>query len=155
MKIEFIEVKDNEEKSDLCRKVLDDLPLWFGIPEANDEYCEGVKKHRFIKICYENEAIGFASVKVNNELVAELYVLGILTKYHRKSIGVRLLEYIEQDLRNNGFQYLEVKTLDESKESEEYRRTRLFYQKTGFIPFDVLYNEWGSDNPCLIMLKKL
>ena len=155
MNINFIIVTNNEEKSDLCRKVLNDLPLWFGIPEANDEYCAGVKKHRFVKICYENQDIGFASIKVNNELVAELYVMGIMAKYHRKNIGIKLIDHIESDLRNNGFQYLEVKTLDESKESEEYRRTRLFYQKAGFIPFDVLYNEWGKENPCLIMLKKL
>jgi ribosomal protein S18 acetylase RimI-like enzyme len=155
LKIEFIKVDDNEEKSNLCRKVLDDLPLWFGIPESNDEYCKGVKKHKLIKICYDNEDIGFASIKINNELVAEIYVMGILTKYHRNNIGTKLIEYVESDLRKHGFQYLEVKTLDESKESEEYRRTRLFYEKAGFIPFDVLYNEWGSDNPCLIMMKKL
>ena len=65
------------------------------------------------------------------------------------------MEYIYKELKEKKIQYLEVKTLDKSRESEEYKKTRMFYKKMGFIPFDVLENEWGKENPCLIMLKDL
>lgn len=155
MNIEFIKIDNQKEKSEICNIVLQDLPLWFGIPEANHAYCEGVKKHGFIKIVSQDKLVGFCSVKENNEFVAEIYVMGILEKYHRKGIGKQLFSYIEDELQKKDFLYLEVKTLDESRESYEYMKTRLFYKSVGFFPLDVLENEWGKDNPCLIMIKKL
>jgi len=155
MDIKFKKVLDSEEKTQICRKVLEDLPMWFGIPESTNEYCENVTQYKFIALCDAEEEIGFASIKENSEYVSELYVLGILRKYHRKGIGKLLMEYIYKELKERKIHYLEVKTLDESRESEEYQRTRMFYKKMGFIPFDILENEWGKENPCLIMLKDL
>ncbi len=155
MNIEFIKIDDQKEKSEICNIVLNDLPLWFGIPESNRAYCEGVKKHDFIKIVSQDKLVGFCSVKENNINVAEIYVMGILEKYHRKGIGKQLFSFLEDELQKKSFLYLEVKTLDESRESYEYMKTRLFYKSVGFLPLDVLENEWGKDNPCLIMIKKL
>jgi ribosomal protein S18 acetylase RimI-like enzyme len=76
------------------RKVLDDLPLWFGLPESNNEYCEAVKKYCFICISADEKEIGFVSIKENNKYVYELYVLGIMEAYHRKGIGKKVLNYI-------------------------------------------------------------
>jgi len=155
MSIEYIQVKDNTKKSDICYYILKSLPLWFGIPESNNEYCQNVKKHDFYKIGENEKPIGFISLKENNEYVSEIYVMGILPEYHRKGIGKNLIDFASVLAKTNNKSYLEVKTLAADRESEEYRRTRLFYTKTGFIPIDVLYNEWGLDNPCLIMLKPL
>jgi ribosomal protein S18 acetylase RimI-like enzyme len=90
MNIEYIQVKDNTEKSDICNNILKSLPLWFGIPESNNEYCENVKKHDFYKIVENEKPIGFISLKENNEYVSEIYVMGILPEYHRKGIGKNL-----------------------------------------------------------------
>ncbi|MFA7109351.1 MAG: GNAT family N-acetyltransferase [Sphaerochaetaceae bacterium] len=155
MDIQFKKIVDSEEKTRICRKVLEDLPMWFGLPESTNEYCEKVKEYEFVVICNAEEKIGFASIRENSEYVSELFVLGIMEKYHRKGIGKLLMEYLYKELKKKKIQYLEVKTLDESRESEEYKMTRLFYKKMGFIPFDVLENEWGKENPCLIMLKDL
>jgi len=155
MDIKFKKIVSSDEKIRICRKVLEDLPMWFGIPESTNKYCEKVKEYEFIVIYNADEKIGFASIRENSEFVSELYVLGIMKKYHRKGIGKLLMEFLYKKLRERKTQYLEVKTLDESRESEEYKRTRLFYKKMGFIPFDVLENEWGKENPCLIMLKDL
>jgi ribosomal protein S18 acetylase RimI-like enzyme len=155
VEVRFLEVLDASEKSAICRTILERLPHWFGMPEGINAYCEGVKKHSFLKLCEGTDPIGFASVKVNNEHVAEVYVMGILATHHRQGIGTKLMKHIEADLRKRQFQYMEVKTLDESRESEEYRKTRLFYKKVGFVPIDTLYNEWGRENPCLIMIKSL
>lgn len=150
-----VEVSDEAEKSRICRMILTSLPYWFGIQESIDDYCKGVKRHSFLKVSDETKIIGFVSIKINSEYAAELYVLGLLPEYHRKGIGTSLVQDIEADLKKRGFRYLEVKTLDESRESDEYRRTRLFYRKCGFLPIDTLYQEWGMENPCLIMIKSL
>jgi len=155
MEYQFVECDTAETKSRICKKILSDLPIWFGIPEANIEYCENVKRFRMIAVLHKNSEIGFVSIKENSDKVNELYVLGLTKIQHRNGIGTRLLSYIESDLVKRGIEYLEVKTLDESRESEEYRITRLFYIKNGFIKLDVLLNEWGENNPCLIMIKKL
>jgi ribosomal protein S18 acetylase RimI-like enzyme len=155
MSMQLLEVCDASEKSQICKTILMSLPLWFGMQEGIDGYCDGVKNHSFIKVCDGERVVGFASVKINNKYVAEIYVMGLLIEYHRKGIGKTLIEHIEADLRRTKFRYLEVKTLDESRESEEYRRTRMFYVKCGFIPIDTLLHEWGKENPCLLMIKSL
>ncbi len=137
MQYQFVEYLEPEIKSEICKSILEDLPFWFGIPESNAEYCENVRKYRFIAVLHDNCNIGFVSIKMNSEKVHELYVLGLLKNQHRNGIGSKLLRFIEDDLLKNGVEYLEVKTLDESRESEEYKKTRLFYLKNGFIKFDV------------------
>jgi GNAT superfamily N-acetyltransferase len=150
-----LELTEEDKKEKVCRNTLKELPLWFGLPQSNEEYCDKVKLYRFIEILNEGKGIGFVSIKSNNEFVAEIYVMGILPQYHRQGIGTLLMERICIELKRNGYRYLEVKTLDESRESEEYRKTRLFYEKVGFIPLDVVLHEWGEENPCLIMIKAL
>lgn len=152
---EFREIDDPDEKEGICRAVLADLPLWFGLPESNEEYARGVRSYPFTAIFDAGEAIGFASVRRNNEYTAEIYVMGILERRHGRGLGTRLVEELSKRLKAEGIEYLEVKTLDASRESEEYRRTRLFYASVGFRPFETMKELWGEDNPCLIMVKKL
>jgi ribosomal protein S18 acetylase RimI-like enzyme len=155
MKYKFVEYSDSDKKTQLCKKVLDHLPLWFGIEESKQEYCDEVKRYRFIAILLENKEIGFVSLKQNSDKVIELYVLGILEEYHRQGIGSDLLAFIENDLKNKEMEFLEVKTIDEANKSIEYEKTRAFYYKNGFIKLDVLQNEWGEKNPCLVLIKKI
>ena len=110
MELSFIEIVDEIRKYEICRDILADLPLWFGIPESTLEYCLNVKKHRMVGIQYSGKIIGFISIKENNSLVEELYVLGILQEYHRLGIGSKALDYIYNEMRKRGIQYLEVKT---------------------------------------------
>ena len=142
-----------EKKEGICRQILNDLPLWFGIPDSNEAYCKGARNKPFISVILKNQYIGFASLKSNNKYTIEIYVMAILQKYHRMGIGKKLIDKIVKYAKGNHYQYIEVKTLDESRESEEYKKTRLFYVKEGFVPIDVLINEWGPGYPCLIMIK--
>ena len=47
MHIQFEEVHNEDTKSTICRNIISKLPLWFGIPQSNDEYCENVRNIYF------------------------------------------------------------------------------------------------------------
>lgn len=68
--------------------------------------------------------------------------MGVLESHHRKHVGQILLAEAENFLSKNNFQYLQVKTLSESRQNEEYQRTRKFYQKMGFVPVEEFKTTW-------------
>jgi hypothetical protein len=51
--------------------------------------------------------------------------------------------------------FLTVKTLDESRESKSYEKTRKFYLSVGFLPLEVFPLLWDENNPCLFMAKSI
>lgn len=83
MKIEF----DEQNKSEICEKILRSLPLWFGIESAILEYIEDVKKMPMLVARVNSEVIGFLSLNLHNKYTAEIHVMGVLPQFHRKKIG--------------------------------------------------------------------
>lgn len=57
--------------------------------------------------------------------------------------------------REGGAEYLQVKTLGPSRSDERYAATRAFYAALGFRSLEELHTLWNSENPCLIMVKRL
>ena len=78
----IIEITDPAYKSDLCHRVLNDLPQWFGILEANQKYCREVIKYRFFAVFAGEKEVGFAALKKTNAYVTELFVMRLFPKYH-------------------------------------------------------------------------
>lgn len=101
----------------------------------------------------DDDVIGFIAIKIHNKYTAEIYNVGVLEEYHRNGIGSKLLLETENYLKENGYKFLTVKTLDESVEYEPYERTRAFYYKNGFYPIEVFLLYWNEDNPCLLLAK--
>jgi GNAT superfamily N-acetyltransferase len=144
-------VAEPSERSALCRRVLEALPDWFGLPDAVERYVRDVAALPVLAV----EDIGFLALKVHNDTAAEIYVMGVLPEHHRHGIGTALVEDAENLLRVMGVEYLQVKTLGPSEPSEHYARTRRFYEARGFRPLEELTAIWGEENPCLIMVKRL
>jgi GNAT superfamily N-acetyltransferase len=146
-----MQVEEPRERSRICREILAELPRWFGLPESNE--------------CYERDvaelptfAVGddaFLSLKLHSPRAAELYVMAVRPDLHRRGLGTALLEAAEEYLREQGVEYLQVKTLGPSRPSEGYERTRRFYEARGFVPLEELRGVWDNDNPCLILVKRL
>jgi GNAT superfamily N-acetyltransferase len=151
MTIECIE----ENKADICEKVLRSLPGWFGIESAILEYIRDVQTMPMLAAIEEGEVLGFLSLNFHNSFTTEIHVMGVLPEYHRKNIGRALIKAAEDYLRGRSYKYLTVKTLSESRPSEEYDRTRNFYYRVGFVPVEEFKTLWGEHNPCLFMLKSL
>ena len=153
--VEIREMFDSNDKSNICDTILRALPNWFGNELAIIAYAEKVKTMPFYTAHDENSPIGFVAVKVHNSYTAEVCVMGILKDYHRQGIGKRLIKCCEIYCKNNGMDFLTVKTLDESSGSKSYERTRLFYLSIGFKPLEVFPLFWDKDNPCLFLVKNI
>ena len=146
-----VEVEVPAERSRICERVLRDLPDWFGFGDVNAAYVRDVAG-------LPTFAVGddaFLALKVHNPRAAELYVLGVRRRRHRQGLGTALLAAAEAYLRARDVEYLQVKTLGPSYPDEGYERTRRFYEARGFVPLEEIHGLWDTDNPCLLMVKRL
>lgn len=148
-------IENDELKSMITDNILHQLSKWFGVEESIAEYIRGVKGKVFHAVYEGNDVIGFICLKSNNQYTVEIYVMGILEKYHRNGIGKKLVNIAELYAKNNNYKFFMVKTLGESSDYEYYRRTRDFYKSVGFYPLDEIKEIWNEKNPCLIMVKNI
>ena len=153
--MKIIEIANNDLKQEICRNVLRDLPEWFGIEEATEYYINAVTKYPFIAVYIDNEAIGFYSLREENSDTLDMYVLGIKKKYHHQGIGTKLQSYVEEYAKTKGYKYLMVLTLSSSHKDLNYKLTRDFYHKYGFVDIFESNKIWDESNPTQIMIKKI
>lgn len=60
--LKIIKTQVSELNKQICNKILNDLPEWFGIPESLTEYCN-LSCQRPFRIAYEEEnPVGFISI---------------------------------------------------------------------------------------------
>ena len=148
-------IKIETSKSEITEKILRALPEWFGIESAILNYINDVKPLPFWKAVVENNSVGFLAIMEHFPKSAEIYVMGLLKEYHRQGVGKLMIESTEKYLKQNGFEYLQVKTLSDSHPDRNYAKTRKFYQSIGFQPLEEFKTLWGEANPALLMIKKL
>ncbi len=146
-------IRDEDQKSLICEGVLRQLPSWFGVEESIKEYIEISREMPFYAAYSNEKPVGFVAVKNHNQYTAEVYVMGVLQEYHRMGIGKRLINICVDYCSDNGIEFLTVKTLDGSRVSKSYEKTRLFYLSMGFRPLEVFKTLWDENNPCLFMAK--
>ncbi len=145
-----------KHKGKICNDILRVLPDWFAVEKSIQKYVKDVKKLPMFICKTNNEVVGFLALKIHNPFTAEVYVMGVLPKFHRQNIGSQLLEKAEIYLRQRKIEFLTIKTLSSSEPYKPYKKTRLFYTRCGFKPVeDFGAKIWGKNNPCLLMLKKL
>ena len=145
----------DEQKSALCRRILESLPAWFGIPAAIERYVTEVEALPMYAVHEGGEPVGVLSLKEHSSAAAEIHVMGVLPSRHRKGLGTALVRAAENHARRRGLRFLTVKTLSPARENAEYARTREFYGAVGFLPLEEFPDLWGGANPCLMMAKAL
>lgn len=155
MKADILEICDSTEKSAICDRILHSLPEWFGVERSILEYVEKVGAMPFYAATADGDTVGFVALLEHNRYTAEICVMGILQKYHRMGIGRALVRQCIDKNRADDREFLTVKTLDSSAASEEYARTRLFYESMGFRPLEVFPTVWDEANPCLFLAMHL
>ncbi len=147
------EIHDEEEKRQIAAGILEALPEWFGIPEAVREYINGCVERPFFAATDGMKPVGFISMKENNQYTVEIYVMGVLPDYQGQGIGKALFNKAYRWAREQGYEYMQVKTLDESHPDINYAKTRSFYFSVGFRPLECIPELWSKENPCLIMVQ--
>ncbi len=139
----------------ICNELLRSLPLWFGIESAIQRYVSDVEGLTTFVAYIDDKPLGLVSIKAHNEYTAEVYVMAVHPKFHRRGIGRLLVEKTESHLKGLNYEYLSVKTLSPSRPNKEYEQTRAFYLAMGFKPVEEFKTLWGEANPCLLMIKAL
>ncbi len=151
--IRIAEVLLPETREEICRRILADLPEWFGIPEAVEEYIRGSREKYMAAVREGDEYVGFISLHEHNRSTAEIFVMGILKRCQRRGYGKGLIEKCEESLKERNFVFLTVKTLSSAHHDVNYARTRRFYSSMGFLPLEEFPRLWGKENPCLMLAK--
>jgi GNAT superfamily N-acetyltransferase len=142
-------------ESEAVRQVLEDLPEWFGRPDANEAYVAAAASlPAVLAVTPDGECIGVLLVEQHFPATAEIHLMAVKARWHRRGVGRALLARVEADLHATGTRMLTVKTLGRAHPDEGYRRTRLFYEGTGFLPLEEFENLWPG-TPCLFLAKPL
>ena len=152
--MEVREITAAEEKQRIARLILESLPDWFGIPDAREEYIEKSVKQPFFAAFDGENAVGFLYLAETGRDTAELYVMGVLKEYHRRSVGKALFAAAKQRAQELGYSFLQVKTVQMGK-YPEYDATNRFYLALGFCEFEVFPTLWDEWNPCQIYVMSL
>ncbi|MFS0702957.1 GNAT family N-acetyltransferase [Cellulomonas sp. 179-A 9B4 NHS] len=140
---------------DAVRTILEDLPQWFGRPDATEAYVTAADTlPNYVAITPAGEQIGVVLIEQHFPETAEIHLMAVKRAWHRQGVGKALLTEVEGDLLSRGTRMLTVKTLGEADPDEGYRRTRLFYGDQGFVRLEELPDLWPG-TPCLFMAKLL
>ena len=147
-------VPDAETKRGIARSILEALPEWFGIPEAREAYIRESADQIMVASKDDGTVNGFLCLKKTGMDTVEIAVMGVLKEYHRKGIGTKLFEAAKAIAAEQGYAFMQVKTVQMGR-YEEYDHTNRFYLSLGFKEFEVFPTLWDEWNPCQIYVMSL
>jgi len=146
-------IADKDLKTNITLEIMNSLPKWFSPPEDILKKSVAHRDMPFFAAFDGSKVIGFVALKVHNQYTVEMYNIGVLEAYHWQGVGHAMLMAVERFVKENGYKFITVKTLDASAQYEPYERTRAFSFKNGFYPLEVFPLFWNKDNPCLFLAK--
>lgn len=147
--MEVIRIEEDREKQRIAESILEVLPEWFGIPEARAEYVRESAGKIFLCAMEQDEPAGFLYLKETGKDTLEIAVLGVRKEFHRRGIGKALFERAKAIAKENGYSFLQVKTVQMGK-YESYDATNRFYRAVGFKELEVFPTLWDPWNPCQV-----
>lgn len=147
-------ITDAREKVAICRYILESLPSWFGIEEAREEYIRSSAEQPFFAYMDGETPVGFLCLKETGRDTVELAVMGVLPEHHRQGIGTILFSRAKNFALNQGYSFLQVKTVQMGR-YDEYDKTNRFYLSLGFKEFEVFPTLWDKCNPCQVYVMAL
>jgi GNAT superfamily N-acetyltransferase len=136
-----------------CRAILDELPEWFGIPEAVDDYVTAADAHPSVIASVEGVDVGITTIVRHGPRAAEVHLMAVVPSHHRRGIGRAMLNEAERVLADESIEFLQVKTLSASDPDPGYAKTRAFYLAYGFGVLEEFPALWGPDNPAVQLVK--
>ncbi len=143
------------DQTAICMPILRLLPDWFGQESGLSAYEREIGHLPTFLAVMDEKPVGFLSVKQHFPCSLEIFVMGVNPLFHHCGIGRSLVQAAEAYARQQGIEYMQVKTLGPSRQDEGYAKTRGFYEAMGFRPLEEFKQIWDEANPCLIMVKRL
>lgn len=124
--------QDTAEK--LCRKITADLPEYFGLPDANEQYAVGVRSRQNFAAKIRDGYNGLISLDFPYPTTCNIYWMGVLRDHQGKGVGHKLLESAYGFAKESGAKTMVVETLAPLECDANYLKTYKFYQANGFAP---------------------
>lgn len=143
-------IEDADEKEQLCREVLTSLPDWFGNPDSVEGYATHSRELP-MWADIEDGCRGFIVFRPTSPYAGEIYVMGVRKECHRKGLGRGLFEALRAYAKEQGIEFLTVKTV-EMGHYEDYDQTNRFYQSLGFKELECFRTLWDEANPCQVYI---
>ena len=84
------QIKDNDAKRAIARKILEALHDWFEVDESREKYISDCADWIFLAAKEDNDYVGFLCLKETGDATVELAVMGVLKEYPRKGLGRKL-----------------------------------------------------------------
>lgn len=138
----------------LCHTLTADLPNYFGLPEANAHYAQGVKVRTNFAAKKGEDCIGLISIDFPYPNNANIYWMAVLKNFHRQGVGQQLIHAASLFAKREGAKTISVETLSPAESDENYYKTYQFYQSMGFSPLLDLKPE-GYEWKMAYMVKNL
>lgn len=143
-----------KDKQAVARTILENLPEWFGIVSAREEYIADSAQQTMFAAFDENKPVGFLCLKETGKATIEIQVMGVLKDYQRLEIGRKLFSEAKSWAVLQGYSFMQVKTVQMGR-YKEYDVTNAFYRSLGFKEFEVFPNLWDEWNPCQVYIMSL
>ena len=140
---------------DVCRGILDTLPTWFGMPDANADYFASAERGPSYVAYLSGEPVGILLPVQHSDEAAEIGLLAVTADHRKQGIGRALISAYERDLVTDGVRFLQVKTLSARRLDDGYEETRAFYRAVGFVHLEEHPLMWNETNPALQLIKTL
>jgi GNAT superfamily N-acetyltransferase len=144
---------DPARDAEACDAIIQGLPDYFGIPEANAECARAVREEPGAVAELGGEVVGFLTWETAGPS-AEITWMAVRSDERGRGHGRALITALVELLRDQGVKELSVKTLSSRHQDPGYADTRAFYAALGFTPQREL-DVWGPDNPAVLMTRRL
>ncbi len=140
-----------------CAEVLESVRAWFGLPDSNRAFLEGLRDAdtAVAVAVLDAEIVGFIALATHGAQSCEIRIMAVAERHHRRGIGRALLAWAEERCARECTRWLHVKTLGPSTPDAGFERTRSFYFAMGFEPLFESRKLWGPENAALILVKHL
>lgn len=145
----------NENAEQACERVLRSLPAWFGQEDSVLEYVRDTSILPTWVVSNGDEILGFIIVKAHSKQSYEIHCMAVMAQRRGQGIGRLLVETACNWVREQGGQFVQVKTIAQSVISPEYAETRQFYACMGFVCLEVHPTLWSAIHPCLQLIRNV
>lgn len=144
MRISVEAIHDGGAKASLCASLIAELPMWFGRPESNARYIQGIVDREAFAATIDGRPRGLIALEHHFAVTCNVWWLGVSPLAHRRGLGRALIERAAEHARSRGCRRLAVETMSPRANSAEYELTRRFYETVGFVPFVAFEPEPGD-----------